>query len=574
MEQATLWDLIELGKDAWNQWRNDNANISINLTGADFSNKDLSGFDFTEANLSYCNFSKADLEGANFISANLQHALFNFANLGGANFIATEMAHADLTLAIVKGAKFLTAQLAHCNFSYVDFTGHSLQGMDFRRAKLSGAVLRNQTLKSMNFAEADLSQCDLTEATLEDANLQGANLTGANLTECSLHGALLKEVNLSYTDLSNKDLSNANLAGANLEHCDLRFTNLENASLNNALLNGVKLHGVMISGWSIKSIRCEQAFWDNEGIIATRYRSNEFEKLYSESIVIDLRYEKFLAPHEMSSLPILIEHLEARHWGIKLRVKAIEEEAGGNRVKIVVEDTGGHNAEMLEQDLKEEASHLLAAQITMRRDHRLLREFKESIAQVKNHFWPQLLEMAAENEVGQMRVFTVMLMDLKGFSRWKGDELNEKLSLFRGLIKPILKRWKATYPNMEGDSLRASFQNASVGVACACMIRNVLDAAGFPCRIGIDLGEVTLQHNEVTDKTDLSGEAVNFAARLECLANVDEVLVSERVWHHIRRQEDYFMLEPRSVKLEKGVGNLRAGELVHCYRVTMKKSLL
>ena len=52
MEQATLWDLIELGKDAWNQWRNDNANISINLTGADFSNKDLSGFDFTEANLS------------------------------------------------------------------------------------------------------------------------------------------------------------------------------------------------------------------------------------------------------------------------------------------------------------------------------------------------------------------------------------------------------------------------------------------------------------------------------------------------------------------------------------------
>ncbi len=574
MEQSTLLDIIKLGKDNWNEWRSQNPNIVVDLTGADFSEQNLSDYDFSAANLSYCNFSKAELRNTNFISANLQHASFNFCNLEGASFIAAEMAHANLTLAHVKSANFLTAQLAHTNFSYVDFTGHSLQGMDFRSAKLSGANLRNQDLNAMDFAEANLSQADLSGANLDEANLQRADLTRANLDKATLVGAVLKDINLSYTDLSGKDLSNANLNGANLEACDLRSVNLENACLDNAQLNGAKFHDSRISGWSIKNVRCEFARWDKNATTLTRYRANEFEKLYSESITIELRYDNFLAPHELSSLPILIEHLEASYWGVKLRVKTIEEVAGGSRVRLLVEDTGGHNAEQLEHDLKEEASHLVAAQIAMRQDPRLLSQLRESIAQVKNNFWPQLLEMAADRENGQMRMFTVMLMDLKGFSRWKGDELTEKLTLFRGLIKPILKRWKANYPNMEGDSLRATFQNASVGVACACMIRNVLDAAGFPCRIGLDLGEVVVQHNEVTEVTDLSGEAVNFAARLESLANTGEILVSERVWHYVRRQEDYFELEPRSVRLEKGVGNLRAGEQVHCYRVAMKKVLI
>ncbi|WP_144393298.1 pentapeptide repeat-containing protein [Pleionea sediminis] len=574
VEQSTLLKLIGKGRDKWNRWRSDNPNVTIDLSGSDFSERDLSGYDFSQVNLSYCDFTKSQLIGANFISANLQHANFSHCNLELANFIAAEMGHADLTVAKVKGAKFLTAQLAHANFSQVDFSGHSLQGMDFRRAKLNGANLKGQDLKSMDFAEANLAQADLSNAILDEANLQRTDLTRANLKGTSLIGAQLKDILLSHTDLSGKDLSNANLNGANLEDCDLRSANLENACLNNALMNGVKLHDVRISGWSIKNVRCENARWDKNATLLTRYRANEFEKLYSESIVIELRYDKFIAPHELSALPILVEHLEAGFWGVKLRVRSIMEEAGGSRVRVLVEDTGGHNPEKLEHDLKEEASRLIAAQIAMRQDHRLVSQLRESIAHVKNQFWPQLLELAADRENGQMRMFTVMLMDLKGFSRWKGDELSEKLTLFRGLIKPILKRWKADYPNMEGDSLRASFQNAAVGVACACMIRNVLDGAGFPCRIGMDLGEVVVQHNEVTEITDLSGEAVNFAARLESLAESGEILVSERVWHHVRRQEEYFELEPRSVRLEKGVGNLRAGEQVHCYRISMRKALI
>ncbi|NVJ60954.1 MAG: pentapeptide repeat-containing protein [Gammaproteobacteria bacterium] len=574
MEVNLLLEMLDAGQEAWNNWRDANPTISINLSGQDLSNRDLSGYDFSEINLSYCNFSKSDLSGANLISARLEHAKLNYTNLEHANLIASEMAHADLTLAKVKGAKFLTAQLAHTNFSHVDFSGHSLQGMDFRKTKLNGAILRNQNLKGMNFSESDLSQADLTEATLEDANLQGANLTRAVLNDTSFQDAFLKEATLDDTDLSGKDLSGINFVAAKLNNCDLRNTILERAVFDNAILTGSKFFNVQNKGWSIRNVRCEVAYWDKQGVVASRYRKQEFEKLYAESIVIELRYDKYIASHELSSLPIFVEHLEALHWGIKLRVKSIREVAGGTIVNIVVQDTGGMNSKQLEQDLKEEASHLLAAQIAMRNDRHLLTDFKESIAQVKNQFWPRLLELASDSETGKMRMFTVMLLDLKGFSRWKGDELDEKLALFRGLVKPILKRWKASYPNMEGDSLRATFQNASVGVACASMIKSVLDAAGFPCRIGMDLGEVVLQFNEVTEQTDLSGEAVNFAARLEALGQGGELLISERVWHYVKQQEDFFLFEPRFLRLEKGVGNLQAGEQIHCYRVTTKKALI
>jgi hypothetical protein len=63
------------------------------------------------------------------------------------------------------------------------------------------------------------------------------------------------------------------------------------------------------------------------------------------------------------------------------------------------------------------------------------------------------------------------------------------------LIAPFLKTphsESASYLNMEGDSLRATFRSAKSAVECAWMTRHVLMAAEFELRIGIDLGEVTI----------------------------------------------------------------------------------
>ena len=177
------------------------------------------------------------------------------------------------------------------------------------------------------------------------------------------------------------------------------------------------------------------------------------------------------------------------------------------------------------------------------------------------------MELAAEHEQERVRNLTIVFMDLKGFSRWGDEERSEKLSLFRGLLKPILKKWRGSFPNMEGDSLRITFRNASVGLACACMISKVLTAAGFQLRLGVDLGEVAIVHNEVTEQADLEGSAVALAARLEAVAEPGEVLATEMVKHYAD-QKGIFEFKSRQIKLAKSVGTKNAGDIIECHSIT------
>jgi len=104
------------------------------------------------------------------------------------------------------------------------------------------------------------------------------------------------------------------------------------------------------------------------------------------------------------------------------------------------------------------------------------------------------------------------------------------------------------------------------------MLRNVLTAAGFELRIGVELGEVAVVHNEVTDVLDLEGVAVSMAARLEAAAKPGEVLVSHKVRHYTARA-DLFKFIPRRVPLKKGIGMLEPGEFVECFAVVTIKEL-
>jgi class 3 adenylate cyclase len=54
------------------------------------------------------------------------------------------------------------------------------------------------------------------------------------------------------------------------------------------------------------------------------------------------------------------------------------------------------------------------------------------------------------------------------------------------------------------------------------MLRNVRVAAGFELRIGLELGEVSVIHNAVTNQPDLEGTAVSMAARIEASAKPGE----------------------------------------------------
>ena len=150
--------LLKRGAGEWNEWRNKNPLIEIDLEDADFEEADLSG-----AILVKVNFIKANLVGAKLGKACFDAAYLCEANLKGADLEEAELLLADLTDADLSGANLTRANLY--------------------RISLRGAILRGT-----NLIEADLREADLNGADLYGANLSGARFGRTVLGDIDLSG--------------------------------------------------------------------------------------------------------------------------------------------------------------------------------------------------------------------------------------------------------------------------------------------------------------------------------------------------------------------------------------------------
>ncbi len=90
-------DLLKQGAQAWNAWRAEQTEASVDLSGgalrglgldgADLSGADLRNADLRGANLSGANLTAARLEGANLFKAIIDGADLNEADLRGVKFL-------------------------------------------------------------------------------------------------------------------------------------------------------------------------------------------------------------------------------------------------------------------------------------------------------------------------------------------------------------------------------------------------------------------------------------------------------------------------------------------------------
>lgn len=195
-------ELIKEGVLKWNEWRHENPEMKIDLSGTD-----LSGLDLTNVNLIGANLISVNLEKTNLLIARLEKSKIISSNLLGTN---------------LRGAFLVDANLNDSNLANVD---------------LSAAHLTRAFLRKVN----------LTESNLKGANLIGTNLTRANLTRADLTGA-----NLTGANLFKSVFFEANLTGANLQNSILVETNIDQAVLNNC-----KVYG--LSAWGLKGNPKEQS---------------------------------------------------------------------------------------------------------------------------------------------------------------------------------------------------------------------------------------------------------------------------------------------------------------------------
>tara|TARA_B100000131_G_scaffold302553_1_gene325783 strand:+ start:565 stop:1854 length:1290 start_codon:yes stop_codon:yes gene_type:complete len=188
-------------------------------SGVDFSGKDLSDGNFTDAILVNANFTGADLRGADFEGANIRGADFSGADILGASF---------------SGAIFDSQTI------WGEEIGKS-HGMLFLGpgANLDGAILDGQmalswapafeTAAGNNFPmvdSLDLSGASLVGASIRDSWIFVADFSGSDLTGANFFGS-----DMIFVNLSNADLSGANLSGISGVYLDLSGADLTGAEL-------------------------------------------------------------------------------------------------------------------------------------------------------------------------------------------------------------------------------------------------------------------------------------------------------------------------------------------------------
>src|SRR6476619_6815946 len=135
----------------------------------------------------------------------------------------------------------------------------------------------------------------------------------------------------------------------------------------------------------------------------------------------------------------------------------------------------------------------------------------------------------------ERRLAAIMALDVVGYSRlMEQDETGtlDKLRKLNGeILNPIFEQHGGRVFKLTGDGVFVEFGSAVDAVNSACEIQRLIQLPAAPLgldqlqlRIGINLGDV------VIEGTDVYGDGVNVAARLEGIAEAGTIYVSGNVY--------------------------------------------
>jgi adenylate cyclase len=150
------------------------------------------------------------------------------------------------------------------------------------------------------------------------------------------------------------------------------------------------------------------------------------------------------------------------------------------------------------------------------------------------------MRLMTEDKV-KRRLTTVLCADVHGYSRLMGaDEAGTlgTLRRHRSAIAGLVERHDGRIVNTWGDAVIAEFASVVEAVQCAVEIQREISnqdsdpphAHQMRFRIGINLGDV------MVDGSDIFGDGVNIAARLQELAEPGGVVVSASVYDQVHNK--------------------------------------
>ena len=153
----------------------------------------------------------------------------------------------------------------------------------------------------------------------------------------------------------------------------------------------------------------------------------------------------------------------------------------------------------------------------------------------------------------------IVFTDIVGYTALMGEDEEKAFDLLRknrNIQRPLIEQFGGKFIKEIGDGILASFTTATEAVLCAKSIQHTCQKQkDLKLRIGIHLGEV------IFDDGDVFGDGVNIASRLQALAPINGIWISEAVYKNIANKKEFVTRFIGSEVLK----NVR--EPVHVYEV-------
>ena len=163
---------------------------------------------------------------------------------------------------VLKRAQVQWDHRSRLYYSYGNFDGADLEGVDFTKQDLRQAIFRNAEMTSAILTRADLTNsdfdgADLSGAQMDSAIIVGASFKGARLIGAQLAGADIKLCSFNQADLSDCELRGAKLTSSTFDNCNLsgvvfRDADVSKLSFRNAVMRNCvfsQLRGVELASW-------------------------------------------------------------------------------------------------------------------------------------------------------------------------------------------------------------------------------------------------------------------------------------------------------------------------------------
>ena len=130
----------------------------------------------------------------------------------------------------------------------------------------------------------------------------------------------------------------------------------------------------------------------------------------------------------------------------------------------------------------------------------------------------------------------IMFTDIVGYSALMGDDEQmafELLNKNRRVQKPLIEQYSGKWIKELGDGVLSTFSTITDAVNCArSIIKACAQIEGLKLRIGIHHAEVVFEND------DVFGDGVNIASRLQSIAPIGGICISEAVRNNVANRKE------------------------------------